>query len=139
LQEDKQPVFETADTLALMLPVMAGLLGSLRVHPQKMRQALDPALLATDLADYLVQRAIPFREAHGMVGQAVRFAQQNGLRLDQLSLEHLQAISPIFAADVAQVFDFQASVDRRSVTGGTASAAVSAQLAAASQLVRGDG
>lgn len=136
LQEDKQPVFETADTLEMMLPVIAGLLETLTVRPAAMRQALDPALLATDLADYLVQRGVPFREAHGLVGQAVRFAHQNSLRLDQLTLDQLRQISPHFSADVETVFDFQASVDRRSVAGGTATQAVRAQLTEAARLVR---
>jgi argininosuccinate lyase len=111
-----------------MLPVLAGLLRTLRVHPATMRRALDPALLATDLADYLVERGTPFREAHGLVGQAVRRAQTLGLRLDQLPLAELQAISPAFEEDVARVFDFQAAVDRKTALGGTALAAVREQL-----------
>ena len=133
LQEDKLPVFEAADTLNLMLPVMSGLLRTLKVRPENMRQALDPALLATDLADYLVQRGVPFREAHGLIGQVVRRAQERGVALDQLSLADLQSISPVFAADVNQVFDFQASANRRSVPGGTARGAVQVQIKQAEQ------
>ncbi len=128
LQEDKLPVFETAGVLSHMLPVVAGLLRTLRVRPEAMRQALDPALLATDLADYLVSRGVPFREAHGLVGQAVRQAQALGVRLDQLSVEELQTIHPAFQGDVSRVFDFQAAVDRKSSQGGTALAAVQEQL-----------
>ena len=128
LQEDKPPVFDAADTLEAMLPVMSGLLRTLQVHPEKMRAALDPALLATDLADYLVQRGVPFREAHGMIGQAVRRAQALGVRLDQLPLAEMQAISPVFGADVSQVYDFLASANRRAVPGGTALEEVREQL-----------
>lgn len=135
LQEDKQPVFEAFDTLMLMLPVMAGLLASLRVRPEAMRRALDPAMLATDLADYLVARGVPFREAHGLVGRAVRLAQEKGVPLDQLSLVDLQGISAVFGEDAAAVFDFAAAVQRRSVTGGTALEAVQAQLEQAHALL----
>ena len=135
LQEDKLPVFEAADTLSIMLPVMAGLLRALKPRPEKMRAALDPALLATDLADYLVQRGVPFRSAHQLVGQVVRAAQERGLLLDQLSLDDLRAVSPVFESDVVHVFDFMASVNRRSVTGGTASAAVEQQLSTARKVL----
>jgi argininosuccinate lyase len=93
-----------------------------------MRQALDPALLATDLADYLVQRGMPFRQAHGVIGQVVNRAHALDLRLDQLPLSELQAITPVFSADVTQVFNFSASANRRAVPGGTALEAVKAQL-----------
>ena len=128
LQEDKLPVFEAADTLEVMLPVMSGLLSTLKIRPEGLRKALDPALLATDLADSLVQRGVPFREAHGLVGQVVRRAQEMGVGLDRLPLAELQAISPVFAGDVEQVFDFRASANRRAVQGGTALEAVKAQL-----------
>ena len=128
LQEDKVPVFETARAMRAMLPVAAGLLRTLTVHPEAMRRALDPALLATDLADYLVNRGVPFREAHKLVGQAVRRAQALGVRLDQLSLDEFQSISQYFQNDVSQVFDFQAAVNRKSALGGTAVKAVKEQL-----------
>ncbi len=136
LQEDKLAVFEVADTLQVILPVMSGLLRTLHVHPERMRQALDPAMLATDLADYLVQRGMPFREAHGVVGQVVRRAQTLGIAIDQLPLAEMQAISPIFADDMTQVFDFRASANRRAVPGGTAEQAVAAQLAAAEEALK---
>jgi argininosuccinate lyase len=128
LQEDKIPVFEAADTLSLMLRVMAGLLRKLSVRPEAMRRALDPALLATDLADYLVDRGVPFREAHRIVGQIVRLAQSLGTGIDRLPLADLQSISPVFSPDVADVFDFEASANRRSLPGGTGLGAVKDQL-----------
>ncbi len=131
LQEDKTPVFDAAETLARMIPVMTGLLGSLTVHADRMQAALDPNLLATDLADYLVERGVPFREAHRLVGQAVRRAIDLGVRLDRLPLTELQAISPVFAQDISKVFDVAASVARRKVSGGTGHEAVQVQLAQA--------
>jgi argininosuccinate lyase len=136
LQEDKPAVFESADTLELLLMVMGGLLRTLKVKKESMRQALDPALLATDLADYLVQKGMPFRQAHGVIGQVVRRAQTLNLPLDQLPLAELQSISPVFSADVNQVFDFLASVNRRAVPGGTGVEAVKAQLDQAAQALK---
>ena len=130
LQEDKPPVFAAFDTLDLMLPVLAGALATLRVNRDRMAGALDGALLATELADYLVQKGLPFREAHHLVGQAVRLGP-----LDQAPLAALQAISPAISADVAQLWDFRAAIDRRNVSGGTGTESVRAQLAAARKLV----
>jgi argininosuccinate lyase len=136
LQEDKQPLFETADTLCLMLPVVSGLLASLQVRPQHMQAALDPAMLATDLADYLVERGIPFRQAHAIAGQCVRRANDLALPLSALPLHEFKAIHAIFQEDVAGVFDFAASVARRSVEGGTAPEAVKAQLISAREALK---
>jgi argininosuccinate lyase len=128
LQEDKPAVFAAADTLSIMLPVMAGAIDTLTVHTDRMQAALDANMLATDLADYLVQRGVPFREAHGLAGRAVKKAIELGVSLDRLPAYEWKAISPLIEEDVAGVFDFTASVNRRSVSGGTGSDAVKQQL-----------
>jgi argininosuccinate lyase len=133
LQEDKPPVFAAFDTLDVMLPVLAGALTTMTVHVERMRAALDSSLLATELADYLVRKGVPFREAHHSVGQVVKEAgrrQEAGGSggLETLSLETLRAISPIFEADVMDVWDFDAAVNRRTVTGGTSVESVRAQI-----------
>jgi argininosuccinate lyase len=92
-------------------------------------------MLATDLADYLVQKGMPFRQAHHVVGQAVRLALAQNQQLSQLSLEGLQGLSSLFESDIASVFDFAASVARRKAPGGTAPEAVKVQIAAAKQLL----
>lgn len=135
LQEDKIPVFETFDTLNMMLPVVAGVLNTLTVQKERLKAALDPNILATDLADYLVQKGIPFRDAHGIVGKIVRRAAEQKMSIDQLPLSELQAIHPVFAEDVASVFDFQASVARREVPGATGPKAVQIQLQQAKSLL----
>ncbi len=134
LQEDKPAVFAAADTLRVMLPVMTGAIDTLTVRADRMKGALDADMLATDLADYLVQRGVPFREAHGLAGRAVRRAIELGVSLDQLPAYEWKAISPLIEEDVASVFDFAASVDRRNVFGGTGSAAVKQQLEEAKRL-----
>ncbi len=131
LQEDKPPVFDAADTLLRLIPVMTGAIDTLTIHAERMQAALDPSMLATDLADYLVQHGVPFREAHGIVGRAVKRSIELGTSIDRLSLKEWQSISPIFDRDVAHLFDFNAAIDRRNVVGGTGRQAVSVQLAQA--------
>lgn len=131
LQEDKEAVFDAVDTLSQILPVAAAVITTLTFHPERMRAALDETMLATDLADYLVGRGLPFREAHHVIGRVVRLAQDRGCNLSALTIDDLRALSPLFAGDVRQVFDFAASAARRQVQGGTAPDAVRAQIAAA--------
>lgn len=128
LQEDKLPLFEAYDILVGLLPVLSGALRTLDVKPERMRAALDPAMLATDLADYLVDRGVSFRQAHQLVGQAVRAAADQAVGLDMLPLVVYQQISPSFADDVYKVFDPRQSISRRTAYGGTAPQAVREQL-----------
>jgi argininosuccinate lyase len=93
-----------------------------------MRASIDPAMLATDLADYLAAKGIPFRQAHGLVGMAVRLADQRRVNLDQLSLEEFRSIHPDFGDDVFAVFNPENSIARRAVRGGTAREAVVEQI-----------
>jgi argininosuccinate lyase len=127
LQEDKVPVFEATDTLLGMLPVLAGALETVAVNEERMLAAIDSSMLATDVADYLVRKGLPFREAHGVVGKAVRGAAEKGLSLDQLPLEEWQAIGP-FEADVDQFLDPLKSVERRNAIGGTSPGSVREQI-----------
>jgi argininosuccinate lyase len=123
LQEDKPPVFAAFDALSLMLPVLAGLIATLTVDTGRMTAALDSSLLATELADYLVRKGVPFREAHHVVGQAVKLGP-----LDSLTLDQLRALSPAFESDVRAVWDFQTAVNRRTAMGGTSVESVQAQI-----------
>ncbi len=131
LQEDKEPVFDAFDTLETAVLVMAGLIQTIQLRPQKMAAQLEPSLLATDLADYLVKQGVPFRQAHGLVGEAVQLAEQKKIRLTDLSLADLQNISSQFGEDVESVFEITTSLANRAVIGGTAPGALLAQLAAA--------
>jgi argininosuccinate lyase len=131
LQEDKPPVFAAVDILLSVLPVMAGALRTLIVHPERTRAAIDASMMATDLADYLVNKGVPFRETHSLVGKAVRLAKENSVSLDQLPLSVFQIIHPKFETDVYQVFDPLNSARRRNALGGTSPQAVQVQLAEA--------
>ena len=128
LQEDKEPVFAAYDTLMALLPVLAGAIRTLTAHPDRMEAALDDFMLATDLADYLVGRGIPFREAHALTGQAVRRSLEMDVPLGELPLAEYRAIHPVFGENVYQVFDPRASVARRKAVGGTAPEAVEVQI-----------
>jgi argininosuccinate lyase len=136
LQEDKQPVFAAHDTLLTLLPALAGAIRTLSVHPEHMRAGIDASMLATDLADYLVEQGVPFRQAHELTGKAVRLAAESGRALDELTLQDFQSLSPAFGEEVYGVFDPAQSVARRSAVGGTAPEAVKAQLQQARSLVK---
>lgn len=136
-QEDKEALFDSFDSLNLILPVVTAIIKTLRLNPDKLKAALDPDMLATDLADYLVRKGLPFRQAHHVAAAAVRTAAEKGVPLGGLELADLQALSPLFEADVQAVFDFAASVARRDAVGGTAPEAVKAQIEAAKAVVGG--
>ncbi len=128
LQEDKAPVFQATDTLLAILPVIAGALQTITVNAERMRSAIDPSMMATDLADYLVNKGVPFRAAHSMTGKAIRAAGEKMISLEEMSLELYQAIGP-FEADVYQVFDPLKSIKKRNAIGGTSPHSVRNQLA----------
>lgn len=131
LQEDKAPVFAAFDTLDVLLPVVAGTVTTMTVNHERMRAAVDASLLATEAADYLVRKGVPFRQAHGIVGRMVRKGIEMGIGIDQLSLSDLREISPAFEADVRETFDAAKAVRARNVIGGSAPEAVRDQIAAA--------
>ncbi len=130
LQEDKEVAFDSMDTLALVLPAMTGAIRSMSVNRARVAQALGPEVYATDLADYLVRKGVPFREGHRGVGALVRVAAASGRGLNELALDEMKAVHPAFAEDVFSVFDLAASVASRAVRGGTAEAALQIQLEA---------
>jgi argininosuccinate lyase len=128
LQEDKAPVFQATDTLLAILPVIAGALRTITVKAERMRNAIDAPMMATDLADYLVSKGIPFRETHSIAGKAVRLAGEKKVGLEELSLEAYQALCPAFEADVYQVFDPLKSIEKRNAIGGTSLQSVKKQI-----------
>lgn len=136
LQEDKEPLFDSLDTLALTLPVIAGAIRTLHVNAERMGAALDPAMLATDVAEYLVRKGVPFRQAHHLSGRAVALAEQRGIGLADLQTDDWKRLSPHFEEDIAAVFDFRRSVASRDVTGGTSPRAVRAQIKRAKAWLR---
>jgi argininosuccinate lyase len=131
LQEDKEPVFDSVAQLELLLPAMAGLVGSLRFNVERMA-ALAPAgyTLATDIAEWLVRQGVPFRSAHEAAGAAVRTAEGRGVGLEELTDDELAAINPELTPQVREVLTIEGSVSSRDARGGTAPSRVAEQLAA---------
>jgi argininosuccinate lyase len=133
LQEDKVPVFAAVEELELALPVMGLVLKDLSIDEPRMRQvAADSFLLATDMADYLVEKGVPFRSAHRVVGELVHLAVTRNQALTDLSLEELRRHDEHFDDDFQAAFTVQRSLERRCALGGTAPVRVSEQLDAAS-------
>jgi len=137
-QEDKEPLFDTVDTLVDTLRIFADLVPGIAVRPAAMRAALKQGYAtATDLADYLVKKGLPFRDAHEAVARAVRAAEQAGCDLVDLTLAQLQAFSPLIGADVFGVLTVEGSLAARDHIGGTAPAQVRAAIARARAALRG--
>ena len=140
-QEDKEPLFDTVDTLRDTLRIFAEMIGGqvaadgskqggIRVNAENMRNAAFKGYAtATDLADYLVKKGLPFRDAHEVVAHAVKSALSQGLDLTELPLAELQAFDARIEADVMQAMSLQGSLDARNTLGGTAPAQVLMQIA----------
>ncbi len=129
LQEDKERLFDSVDTVRAATRLCAAMLGHITVNRQACRAAArDPALLATDLADYLVLRSVAFRQAHHAVGAAVALAERLRKPLDQLSLAELQSLEPRFAADALETFNLDRAMARRELTGAPGPRQVRKQL-----------
>lgn len=128
LQEDKIPLFEAVDTIKDCLAIATGVIATLKPNPENLMKALCPEMLATDLADYLVRRGVPFRETHHISGACVRLAEEQNISIDTLTLEQLQNIDSRFEEDVMKVWNYEESVERKSSIGGTAKAMVQKQI-----------
>ncbi len=130
LQEDKERLFDTADTVRACVRLMAAMLANTSVNATVCAAAAsDPLLLATDLADYLVKKGMPFRKAHHVVGAVVALAEKSGKPLDRLTLADFRGIDPTFTADVTSVFDLTKAMSRRKFTGSPGTLEVKKQLA----------
>ena len=131
LQDDKRALFNAVDLLMLVLPAMAGAIAELRFDRVRMRAAVSSAMMATDLADYLVKKGVTFRDAHGAVGSLVRQAEEVGIELDALPTERFTAAHALFGDDARDALGADASLAARDIAGGTGPNAVAAQLVAA--------
>jgi argininosuccinate lyase len=129
MQEDKEPVFDSIDTMKAALAVFAGMVDGMAINGGPCAAAVaDPNLLATDLADYLVKRGVPFRKAHVAIGKAVALCSQRGCELTQLTLEDYQTLSPAFARDLFLVLDLTPAMAARTAIGAPSPLNVAAEL-----------
>jgi argininosuccinate lyase len=134
LQEDKEPLFDSLAQIQLVLEVFANVIATLSVNAEAIKKDLDPLLFATDLADYLVKKGMPFRQAHKVVGKIVACCLDSGASLAGLSTEQLREFSPLFGKDAMRVFKWENAIERRSVAGGTGTASVRRQIEKAEKL-----
>ena len=129
LQEDKEPLFNTIDTVKASLQIMAVLFPRMEIQAERMREAAaEDYTNATDLADYLTFKGIPFREAHQITGKVVQYAEEKEKKLDDLSLDELQSFSPLIGKDVFDYIRIENAVNRRNGIGGTARQRVVEQI-----------
>ena len=137
LQEDKEPVFDSVETLEVLLPAFTGMIATLTFHTERMAE-LAPAgfSLATDVAEWLVKRRVPFRDAHEITGSLVRYAEEHGLELDAVDDDALATISPHLTPDVREVLTVEGSVASRDGIGGTSPVRVGEQFARLADRVR---
>jgi argininosuccinate lyase len=136
LQDDKRVLFDAVDTALLVLPAVAGALQETRFNTTRMRSALSSSMMATDLADYLVEKGATFREAHAAIGALIRESERDGCDLDGLPLASFKAAHPMFGEDALDWLEPTRSVARRDVPGGTGANAVKAQLRSAREALR---
>lgn len=135
LQEDKEPFIDSYEQLKLIIDVFVQVLRTLTVNRENIAGSLDPFLLATDLADYLVRKNLPFRKAHHVVGSVVGYCVDSGEELNKLPLSKLQEFSPLFEEDVLSLFDWKTALNGRDIQGGTGPNSVQAQLEKATKIV----
>jgi argininosuccinate lyase len=128
LQESVEPMLEHVKTLKNSLLIASRVLATLTTFPDKMLAALTPDMLATDLAEYLVRKGLPFRETHHIAGRVVVLAEKEGKPMDRLTVEQLQGVDKRFGNDVLEVFNYERSVEMKSAIGGTSKSAVEEQI-----------
>jgi len=129
LQEDKEPLFDSVDTVTAALEIFSAMLPELKINRERMEKAAsDPNLLATDLAEYLVKKGMAFREAHEIVGKLVAGATEKGTKLNAIALAQLKKLSPLFDVDVTDVFDVRRSLAARRAIGAPSPENVKAQI-----------
>ncbi len=136
MQEDKEPLFDTVETLWISLDVFSGVWETMRLNSDRAAAAMDGTILATDLADYLTRKGVPFREGHQIVGGLVKRSIDEGVRLECLPLDVLKEASDIFEDDVRQVLTHKASTDARDVEGGTSKRSVEVQISRGQNILK---
>jgi argininosuccinate lyase len=139
MQEDKEPLFDAVDTLKACLTINIQMIPRITVNRDTMRKAASIGFLnATDMADYLVNQGVPFREAHACIGNAVAYALDQGKELDQLTLDELKRFSPLIKADIFDHLTLEHMIDRRQSAGGTATDNVIRAIADARKALNGE-
>ncbi|KAK0737834.1 L-Aspartase-like protein [Schizothecium vesticola] len=128
LQESVEPMLDHVKTVSDSIQIANGVLATLAIQPKRMQASLDPFMLATDLADYLVRKGVPFRETHHISGRCVALSEQTGTPMNELTYEQLKGVDARFGEDIKEVFDYEKSVEMRAARGGTSKSSVTEQI-----------
>jgi len=128
LQESWEPMLDHVKTVSDSIQIANGVLATLTIQPEKMQASLDPFMLATDLADYLVRKGVPFRETHHISGRCVALSEQTGTPMNKLTYEQLKGVDARFGEDIKEVFNYEKSVEMRAARGGTSKSSVLEQI-----------
>ncbi|KAL6855175.1 hypothetical protein ACO1O0_006313 [Amphichorda felina] len=128
MMEGWEPMLDSVQTVSDSLGIANGVISTLKVRPERMEAALDKTMLATDVAEWLVRKGCPFREAHHISGRVVALSEKLEVPMDQLTLEQLQAIDSRFTADIAEAFEYETSVEAKTAKGGTSRSSVLEQI-----------
>lgn len=136
MQEGTPSIIASIDLLSNSIQILTGVLSTLSVQPQNMRKALEPSMLATELADYLVKKGVPFRETHHISGRVVALAEKEGKGIDELGVDKLRSVDERFGDDVKECFEHEAAVEKRTAKGGTARESVREQIRVLKELLR---
>ena len=129
LQEDKEPLFDSIDTVKLSLEGMIEMIGTMKINRERMRDAVFSNFsTATDLADYLVKNGVPFRKSHEIIGSIVRFCEENDFNFFELSLDKLNKFSPVFKEDIQEIINPEKSTERKESAGSTSTVEIKAQI-----------
>lgn len=135
LQESIEPLLDHIKTVSDSIQIATGVLSTLTTIPEKMSAALAPEMLATEIADYLVRKGVPFREGHHISGRVVALAENTGIPMDKLSMEQLKAVDARFGDDVQTCLDYERAVELKDAVGGTSKRAVLEQTAVLKKLL----
>ncbi|MBI9047379.1 MAG: argininosuccinate lyase [Anaerolineaceae bacterium] len=135
LQEDKEVLFDSLDQIKIILSVLSGVIESIKIFPENMEKQLSIEMLATDMADYLVDHGVAFREAHQIIGKIIQYGENNHIKITEIPLTILQGIAPQFKEDISKVFNFPQAIERKDSIGGTATRAVIKQIEEAKKLI----
>ncbi|MEO0292835.1 MAG: argininosuccinate lyase [candidate division WOR-3 bacterium] len=136
LQEDKKHLFQIIEIVDGSLDIFTGILKTLILNSDRIKKALLPDLLATEIADYLTIKGVPFREAHEITGEILKWSNKNNLSIKEIPLDKLKEFSPFFEKDIYKWLDFERAIQRRSIKGGTAKSSVKEQIKQAEKIIR---
>lgn len=136
LQESWETMLDGVKTTSDSIQIATGVLSTLSINPEKMLAALSPDMLATDLADYLVRKGVPFRETHHISGRVVALAEKESVPMDQLTIQQLKGVDARFGDDVRSCFDYEASINKRTVIGGTSEKSVLEQVKVLEEMLK---